>query len=64
MDSWKACMPTKCMDQMPVPITSAPASHQAALAIPRVLRTRSERLMATNEASVATRNEAATAQAL
>ena len=29
MGSWKACMPRKCMDQMPVPMTMEPAAHQA-----------------------------------
>ncbi len=28
MGSSNACMPTKCMDQMPVPITVEPAIHQ------------------------------------
>ncbi|MNL83014.1 hypothetical protein D3C87_2105510 [compost metagenome] len=57
----KASMPTKCMDQMPAPIATPPASSQRA-AVRRgwVADTRDAMSSAVNEARMATRMESTT----
>ena len=53
-------MPTKCMDQMPVPITREPVIHHMLLTSPFGERTRIDRSSVTNDASVAITTETAT----
>ena len=60
----KPSMPTKCIDQMPVPSATEPTVHQGALMTPSVVRTRRERSSATYEANVAIKSDAATSQRL
>ena len=56
-------MPMKCMDQIPVPIDSAPPANQYAL-VRRWLDalTRADRSSATNEAAIATTTESRTSR--
>ncbi len=56
-------MPMKCMDQMPVPMESAPAVSQYALVRrPLDALTRAARSSATNEAAIDTTTESRTSQ--
>ncbi len=58
-------MPTKCIDQMPVPMATAPASSQP-VAAPRWREadTRAAMSSAVNEASTATRTDSTTSNGL
>ncbi|MNT80221.1 hypothetical protein D3C72_2196530 [compost metagenome] len=64
MGSSSACMPMKCMAQMPVPMTSEPAAHQAR-PMPRCeVRTRRAMSKPTYDANTAMAREPATSSRL
>src|SRR5882724_8985166 len=60
MGNEKASMPTKCMDQMPVPIAIEPPIHHDNATPRSLLRTRLARSSVTYDAKLATMTEAAT----
>ena len=65
MGSEKASMPMKCIDQMPLPIASAPPmSHNRLEGAAFVRATRAERLRAVCETNIATATDSATNQGL
>ncbi len=61
---WKASMPTKCMLQMPRPITVAAPASQPSRVVPDSERTRPARSSAANDASIATTTERTTRNVL
>jgi hypothetical protein len=53
-------MPTKCMDQIPIPIENPPPSNQARVAQPVARRIRTASVSAVYDAKMATTRESAT----
>jgi hypothetical protein len=64
MGSEKASMPMKCIDQIPLPMASAPPSSHSRDSAPRVRTTRTESPRAVCETKMATATDKATSQGL
>ena len=62
--SEKASMPTKCIDQMPLPMAKAPPPSQSLDGTPSLRATRAERLSAVWETKIATATDKTTSQGL
>ena len=60
MGNENASMPTKCMDQMPVPMATEPPIHQDRATPRSLVRTRFARSSVTYEAKLATKMDATT----